>query len=191
MPRGSLVVQCLRIRVTAGVVDLIPGQRIKIPHARGIYTRAPHHWSCTPRLESRCAAMRIPNGTAETLSRQINNFLFECVSSLLSLGPTFCPTVSCSQEAYVVSPSKAARVAEEAACGSSLLGSQSTSWPWSWPDIQLALPYGCFGRVAPCSGLTVKHFIDVGAGVIDEKHRGNVGVVLLFWLRKVWSQKGW
>ena len=41
----------------------------------------------------------------------------------------------------------------------------------------------CF--IAPRSGLAAKHFIDVGAGVIDEKHRGNVGVVLLFWPRKV------
>ena len=34
----------------------------------------------------------------------------------------------------------------------------------------------CF--IAPRSGLAAKHFIDVGAGVIDEDYRGNVGVVL-------------
>nr|XP_048315719.1 deoxyuridine 5'-triphosphate nucleotidohydrolase, mitochondrial [Myodes glareolus] len=45
-------------------------------------------------------------------------------------------------------------------------------------DIQIAIPSGCYGRVAPRSGLAVKHFIDVGAGVIDEDYRGNVGVVL-------------
>ncbi|XP_029808301.1 deoxyuridine 5'-triphosphate nucleotidohydrolase, mitochondrial isoform X1 [Suricata suricatta] len=45
-------------------------------------------------------------------------------------------------------------------------------------DIQIALPSGCYGRVAPRSGLASKHFIDVGAGVIDEDYRGNVGVVL-------------
>uniref|UniRef100_A0A8C6C0C2 Deoxyuridine 5'-triphosphate nucleotidohydrolase n=1 Tax=Monodon monoceros TaxID=40151 RepID=A0A8C6C0C2_MONMO len=45
-------------------------------------------------------------------------------------------------------------------------------------DIQIALPNGCYGRVAPRSGLAAKHFIDVGAGVIDEDYRGNVGVVL-------------
>ncbi|XP_034290593.1 deoxyuridine 5'-triphosphate nucleotidohydrolase, mitochondrial [Pantherophis guttatus] len=45
-------------------------------------------------------------------------------------------------------------------------------------DIQVALPTGCYGRVAPRSGLAVNHFIDVGAGVIDEDYRGNVGVVL-------------
>lgn len=34
-------------------------------------------------------------------------------------------------------------------------------------------------RVAPRSGLAVKHFIDTGAGVIDEDYRGEV-MVLLF-----------
>uniref|UniRef100_A0A8C5VN91 Deoxyuridine 5'-triphosphate nucleotidohydrolase n=1 Tax=Microcebus murinus TaxID=30608 RepID=A0A8C5VN91_MICMU len=45
-------------------------------------------------------------------------------------------------------------------------------------DIQIALPSGFYGRVAPRSGLAAKHFIDIGAGVIDEDYRGNVGVVL-------------
>uniref|UniRef100_A0A8D0H5T1 Deoxyuridine 5'-triphosphate nucleotidohydrolase n=1 Tax=Sphenodon punctatus TaxID=8508 RepID=A0A8D0H5T1_SPHPU len=45
-------------------------------------------------------------------------------------------------------------------------------------DLQISLPPGCYGRVAPRSGLAAKHFIDVGAGVIDEDYRGNVGVVL-------------
>uniref|UniRef100_H2ZPZ1 Deoxyuridine 5'-triphosphate nucleotidohydrolase n=1 Tax=Ciona savignyi TaxID=51511 RepID=H2ZPZ1_CIOSA len=45
-------------------------------------------------------------------------------------------------------------------------------------DIQINLPDGCYGRVAPRSGLTHKHFIDVGAGVIDQDYRGNVGVIL-------------
>ncbi|XP_059145974.1 deoxyuridine 5'-triphosphate nucleotidohydrolase-like [Physella acuta] len=45
-------------------------------------------------------------------------------------------------------------------------------------DIQIALPEGCYGRVAPRSGLAAKNFIDVGAGVIDQDYRGNVGVVL-------------
>jgi dUTP pyrophosphatase len=38
-------------------------------------------------------------------------------------------------------------------------------------DIQIALPSGCYGRVAPRSGLAAKHFIDVAAGVIDEDYR--------------------
>ena len=45
-------------------------------------------------------------------------------------------------------------------------------------DIQIACPDGCYARVAPRSGLTHKHFIDVGAGVIDQDYRGNVGVIL-------------
>lgn len=44
--------------------------------------------------------------------------------------------------------------------------------------IQVALPYGCYGRVAPRSGMAVKNFIDVGAGVVDGDYRGRIGVVL-------------
>ncbi|XP_004396582.1 PREDICTED: deoxyuridine 5'-triphosphate nucleotidohydrolase, mitochondrial isoform X2 [Odobenus rosmarus divergens] len=58
-------------------------------------------------------------------------------------------------------------------------------------DIQVALPSGCYGRVAPRSGLAAKHFIDVGAGVIDEDYRGNVGVVLFnFGKEKFQVKKG-
>ena len=45
-------------------------------------------------------------------------------------------------------------------------------------DIAVAVPKGTYGRVAPRSGLTLKNGIDVGAGVIDEDYRGNVGVIL-------------
>ncbi|OQR69581.1 deoxyuridine 5'-triphosphate nucleotidohydrolase [Tropilaelaps mercedesae] len=45
-------------------------------------------------------------------------------------------------------------------------------------DIQISVPEGCYGRVAPRSGLAVKHSIGVGGGVIDFDYRGNVGVVL-------------
>ncbi|XP_071493135.1 uncharacterized protein [Diadema antillarum] len=45
-------------------------------------------------------------------------------------------------------------------------------------DIQIALPEGCYGRIAPRSGLAVKKFIDVGAGVIDRDYRGNVRILL-------------
>ena len=33
--------------------------------------------------------------------------------------------------------------------------------------ISIAVPDGCYGRIAPRSGLAVKKFIDIGAGVID------------------------
>eukprot|EP00457_Paulinella_chromatophora_P020577 gb/GEZN01022656.1/.p1 GENE.gb/GEZN01022656.1/~~gb/GEZN01022656.1/.p1 ORF type:complete len:160 (+),score=12.68 gb/GEZN01022656.1/:37-516(+) len=45
-------------------------------------------------------------------------------------------------------------------------------------DLALGLPDGVYGRVAPRSGLAWKNHIDVGAGVIDQDYRGNVGVVL-------------
>ncbi|KAI8352574.1 dUTP diphosphatase [Mortierella sp. GBAus27b] len=45
-------------------------------------------------------------------------------------------------------------------------------------DLKIALPEGTYGRVAPRSGLAVKHFIDVGAGVVDADYRGELGIVL-------------
>lgn len=45
-------------------------------------------------------------------------------------------------------------------------------------DLQIQVPNGSYGRVAPRSGLALKNFIDVGAGVVDEDYRGNLGVVL-------------
>lgn len=45
-------------------------------------------------------------------------------------------------------------------------------------DLQVSLPQGCYGRIAPRSGLAWKHSIDVGAGVIDEDYRGPVNVIL-------------
>jgi dUTP pyrophosphatase len=45
-------------------------------------------------------------------------------------------------------------------------------------DIQIELPEGCYGRIAPRSGLAAKNFIDIGAGVVDEDYRGNLGVVM-------------
>lgn len=45
-------------------------------------------------------------------------------------------------------------------------------------DIQIEVPFGTYGRVAPRSGLAWKNSIDVGAGVIDQDYRGNVGVIL-------------
>lgn len=44
--------------------------------------------------------------------------------------------------------------------------------------IALSLPNDVYGRVAPRSGLAVKHCINVGAGVIDPDYTGEVKVVL-------------
>ncbi|PAN45766.1 hypothetical protein PAHAL_9G140700 [Panicum hallii] len=45
-------------------------------------------------------------------------------------------------------------------------------------DLSIAIPEGTYARVAPRSGLALKHSIDVGAGVIDADYRGPVGVIL-------------
>ena len=45
-------------------------------------------------------------------------------------------------------------------------------------DIAIEVPEGTYGRIAPRSGLALKHRLDVGAGVVDRDYRGNVGVVL-------------
>ena len=44
--------------------------------------------------------------------------------------------------------------------------------------IALQIPNDCYGRVAPRSGLTFKHGINVGAGVIDCDYRADIGVIL-------------
>ena len=45
-------------------------------------------------------------------------------------------------------------------------------------DIQISLPPNTYGRIASRSGLSIKHSVEVGAGVIDRDYRGNIGVVL-------------
>lgn len=44
--------------------------------------------------------------------------------------------------------------------------------------ISIVLPEGVYGRVAPRSGLSVRHGIHVGAGVIDPDYTGEVKVLL-------------
>ena len=45
-------------------------------------------------------------------------------------------------------------------------------------DLSVAVPLGTYGRIAPRSGLALKHAIDVGAGVVDGDYRGPVAVLL-------------
>lgn len=44
--------------------------------------------------------------------------------------------------------------------------------------ISVELPPGCYGRIAPRSGLAVRHGIQVGAGVVDPDYTGELKVVL-------------
>ena len=37
-------------------------------------------------------------------------------------------------------------------------------------DLQIRVPDGTYGRIAPRSGLAAKHFIDIGAGVVDQDY---------------------
>lgn len=46
-------------------------------------------------------------------------------------------------------------------------------------DISVELPAGCYGRIAPRSGLAKKNSIDVAGGVVDPDYRGPVGVILV------------
>ena len=46
-------------------------------------------------------------------------------------------------------------------------------------DLQIACPPNTYARIAPRSGLALKHGIDVGAGVVDSDYRGPLGVILV------------
>ena len=47
-----------------------------------------------------------------------------------------------------------------------------------YTDSAIKVPPGHYGRVAPKSGLTLKHHVTVLAGVVDPDYTGNMGVVL-------------
>ncbi|HEV7843124.1 MAG TPA: dUTP diphosphatase [Pyrinomonadaceae bacterium] len=45
--------------------------------------------------------------------------------------------------------------------------------------LSVAIPHGFYGRVAPRSGLAVRHGLDVLAGVIDSDYRGEIMCALV------------
>lgn len=55
--------------------------------------------------------------------------------------------------------------------------------------ISVKVPEGTYGRIAPRSGLAVKHGIQVGAGVIDSDYTGELKVVLFNHNNKKYSIK--
>ena len=44
--------------------------------------------------------------------------------------------------------------------------------------LAMAIPYGCYGRIAPRSSLAWINHVDVGAGVVDPDYTGEVKVLL-------------
>ena len=57
--------------------------------------------------------------------------------------------------------------------------------------IAIQLPTGVYGRVAPRSGLTVKHGVHIGAGVIDPDYMGEIKVAMFnLGLKPVEFKKG-
>lgn len=52
--------------------------------------------------------------------------------------------------------------------------------------IILQIPHGMYGRLASRSSLSLKHGIEVGAGVIDSDYRGEVKILLYNFSRKTY-----
>ena len=72
----------------------------------------------------------------------------------------------------------------EGAAGYDLHSNSNTSIPPNTRKtiglgFSMAIPEGLYGRIAPRSGLAVKHQIDIAAGVIDPDYRGEVKVLLV------------
>ena len=45
--------------------------------------------------------------------------------------------------------------------------------------LAIACPSGTYARIAPRSGLALKHNLSIGAGVVDADYRGEVGILLI------------
>lgn len=60
----------------------------------------------------------------------------------------------------------------------SILVQPQGKWALVPTNLILEVPIGHYGRIAPRSGLALKHGIQVGGGVIDSDYRGEVGIIL-------------
>ena len=56
-------------------------------------------------------------------------------------------------------------------------------------DIAIELPKGCYGRIAPRSGLAINHSLHTLGGVIDRDYRGTITVILMNFGSKVYYVK--
>ena len=71
----------------------------------------------------------------------------------------------------------------DGAAGYNLCASQDCTIPAGGKGLvktglSISFPIGLYARIAPRSGLALKKFIDVGAGVVDNDYCGEVGVIL-------------
>ena len=41
------------------------------------------------------------------------------------------------------------------------------------------MPEGVYGRIAPRSGLSIRHSVDIAGGVIDPDYRGEIRVIMV------------
>lgn len=78
---------------------------------------------------------------------------------------------------------KAPTKGSNTAAGYDIYASQHTVIPaqgqgMASTDVSFTVPVGTYGRIAPRSGLAVKHGIQTGAGVVDRDYTGEVKVVL-------------
>lgn len=56
-------------------------------------------------------------------------------------------------------------------------------------NLNFIFPGGCYGRIAPRSGLAINDHISVGGGVIDRDFRGEVKVILFNHGKKIFKIK--
>ena len=110
--------------------------------------------------------------------REILGWSTECSSSCLTTGVNTLEIRKLSPEAVVPT------YATTGSIGADLYSTQLIVIPPGQRElittgISVRLPEGSYARIAPRSGLALKHSIDVGAGVVDPDFRGEIRVLLI------------